>query len=443
MHQASKYAAAVIDSEQDMLDAARRANVSIYTVEPRGNTAGNEELMQGQLVLDPITHLTRPPATMGVMREAQRGQGTLRTLSSETGGIAVVGTDRFSAGFGRIVEANSAYYVLGYRPPPVEAAGRYRRIAVQVTSRDDVEINARRGYLSTTVARSDAAVLPTSRLALPADVSTRAKALLESEMPVRNGLDLRLAGGPIEPQGDKSLVALVFEIDGQSLPFSEHNGQLTNDLELAFIALDAVGAVQAGSRSLGHLVVPAAARESLAKGLRYVVEFAVQPGRYRIRMAAAESVENRGGSTFLDVDVPSFNKSPIAVATPLLTTSDAASVATSGAFPRLRAATSTPPITRRDFSHNETVLVIASVTGSEVTGGGTITASLLDDQGRDVQKELAPFTRADVDSTVPVMRRVIPVSLHNVPAGAYTLSVTATSATSSHTARQAVPITVR
>ena len=91
--------------------------------------------------------------------------------------------------------------------------------------------------------------------------------LLASSLPVA-GLGLRLSGGPIRPQGDKVLVALVLEIDTSDLPFSEQNGLLTNDIEMAFLAVDAQGKIQAANRSLGNLRLPSTERAAVSRGLR-------------------------------------------------------------------------------------------------------------------------------------------------------------------------------
>ena len=49
-----------------------------------------------------------------VFEETRRSQDSLRTLAAETGGIAAVDRNDFTATFGRIIRDNSNYYVLGY-----------------------------------------------------------------------------------------------------------------------------------------------------------------------------------------------------------------------------------------------------------------------------------------------------------------------------------------
>ena len=136
MFQASKRASEVVSAEADLVAAAIRANVALYTIDPRGNTMGDESMMQ-----------TPTAPGRAFLVEAQRGQGTMRTLASETGGLSVVGTGSFDAGFSHIVQANSSYYVLGYSPTGITNDGAYHRINVGVKDRD-VHIAARKGYFA-------------------------------------------------------------------------------------------------------------------------------------------------------------------------------------------------------------------------------------------------------------------------------------------------------
>jgi hypothetical protein len=125
-HEPSRYAGAVLDAQADMLEAARRANVAIYTIEPRGNTMGAENMMQTQAERDPLTGRPMPPVALSLLNETQRGQGSLRTFSSDSGGIAVVGTDKFANGFSKIVQ-RTLLLRAGYRPATTTADGSTTR----------------------------------------------------------------------------------------------------------------------------------------------------------------------------------------------------------------------------------------------------------------------------------------------------------------------------
>ncbi|HKW01406.1 MAG TPA: VWA domain-containing protein [Vicinamibacterales bacterium] len=444
-HEASLYALPVIEAEQDMLEAARRANVAIYTIEPRGNTMGSEDIMQATLERDPSTGRPMPPASLDLLRESQRSQGSLRTFSADSGGIAVVGTDKFANGFTKIVQANSSYYALGYRPA-VTPDSKFHKISVSVKSRGDVDILARQGYYALTPEhRAAAAARPadaSAAIAVPNATSPKMKTLLASDLPVRGGIDLRLTGGPLRPQGDKTLVALVVDIDTSALPFNEQNGQLANDIEVAFLALDAQGVMQAGNRQVGNLRVPASGRDALTHGLRYVVEFPVAPGRYQVRVGVHESAKDGGGSALMDVEAPAFDKGPLALGTTLLTTPAAQSVPTTGSFPVIKAALPAPPTTVRTFAAGETISALVNVLGADVKAGVTLTTSVKRADGQDAFTKTVDLAPADLAADQSGYSRVVPVPLAGLAPGSYELAIAAKSA-SGRTAAQQIPFTIK
>ncbi len=442
-HESAKYAGAVLDAEQDLFDAARRTNVALYTIEPRGNSAGNEEIMTTTDARDPLTNRPIAPPTMTMMNEAQRGQGSLRTLASETGGAAIVGTDRFAAGFSRIVEANSAYYVLGYRPANTANDGKYRKIAVSLKSRSDADIVARKGYFASADARASASAVHVATVPVPNAASPKMRELLGGQVPMRRGLDLRLMGGPLRPQSHKTLVAMVVEIDTSALPFKEDGGLLANDIEMAFLALDSQGAMAAGNRSVGNLRLPPANRDGVTHGLRYIVEFPVPPGRYQVRVGVHESAGDGGGSSFLDVDVPSFDKAALALGTTLLTTPAAQTMPTTGSFPVIKASLPAPPTTMREFSPAETLSALVSVFGADARAGRVNVATIIrGSEGREVSRASVELGPADLASDKSGYVRVIPIALTSLTPGVYEVAFEAKSQ-AGHNAMQSISIAVR
>ena len=71
---------------------------------------------------------------------------SLRELSEDTGGFAVVNANDFATAFDRIVRDNSSYYAMAYYPP-TEKAGKFHKIEVRVR-RPDVRVRARQGYVT-------------------------------------------------------------------------------------------------------------------------------------------------------------------------------------------------------------------------------------------------------------------------------------------------------
>jgi VWFA-related protein len=442
-HESARYASVILDDWQAMVDAARRANVALYTIEPRGNTMG-EDIMQSTVARDPVTGRPMAPANLGVLRETQRGQGSLRTFATETGGVAVVGTDNLSDGFRRIVQANSSYYVLGYRPADTPRDGGYRKISVTVGV-PDVGVVARKGYYAIAEdskadrrANDSAADVP-----VPNAISTPMRELLASPLPVARGLPLRATGGLLRAGNDTGLVALVIELDTRDLPFVEHDGQISNEIELAYVAMDAQGVQRAGNRSLGRVQLPSADRATVTRGLRYVIEFAVPPGLYQVRVGAHESAGDHGGSALLDVDARLPEKSAISIGPILLTTPAAQAVPTTGNYPTVKAALPGPPTTARDFERDQTLTALVSVFSRDGAADAVdVSMSVRRPDGGDALRNAFQLTAADAMPDKGGYARVVQMPLSSLAPGSYELVIEAKPA-SGRVASRSVEFTVR
>ena len=69
---------------------------------------------------------------------------SLRTVSEETGGFAVLNQNDFRNAFARILDDNSSYYVLGYYPTNDKRDGRFRNIQVRVVGKPGLRVRTRR-----------------------------------------------------------------------------------------------------------------------------------------------------------------------------------------------------------------------------------------------------------------------------------------------------------
>ena len=138
----NREASSVLDAIKDATAAAVRANVSFYTIDPRGLGGLSDEMMEIQPVFDDPGLGLDP---QGLASDLRMSQDTLRVLADETSGFAAVNTNDFTSAFARVVKDNSAYYVLGYYPPGQRKDGRFHKLEVKV-SRPGVKVRARSGY---------------------------------------------------------------------------------------------------------------------------------------------------------------------------------------------------------------------------------------------------------------------------------------------------------
>jgi len=115
----------------DLTRAANRANVTMYTIDPRG-LVGGADIDEEVDMMEWNNHL-------------RKAQDSLRVIAEETGGTAVINQNDFDRALKRIDAETSDYYVLGYYSTNPDPTRRHRAIQVKV-NRDGVNVWARKGY---------------------------------------------------------------------------------------------------------------------------------------------------------------------------------------------------------------------------------------------------------------------------------------------------------
>jgi len=101
---------------------ANRANVTMYTIDPRGLVGMGD-----------IDEQVDPQQWNEYVRKSQ---DSLRVIAEETGGIAVVNQNDFSKALKRIDAETSDYYVLGYYSKNPDATKRRRQVEVKITRKN-------------------------------------------------------------------------------------------------------------------------------------------------------------------------------------------------------------------------------------------------------------------------------------------------------------------
>ncbi len=311
----------VIDATRDMLAAATRGNVAIYTVDPRGLGAEFEGLAAIQSFPDDTS---LGLGMSSIFNEVRLSQDSLRVMGEETGGFAIVNKNDFRDGFQRIVDDNSSYYVMGYYSTNDRRDGRFRKIEVRLPNRPGVTVRARKGY-----------VAPRGRAPEPAKVaangpSPELRDAMDSPLPL-TGLPLALTAVVFKGPAPKGSVVISTLIAGNMLPFVEDAGMMKNDLEVLAIATDDKGKAFPTDRATVNLnMKPDTAKRVSATGFRVIQSLDLAPGRYNLRVAVREGNTRKAGSVTFDLEVPDFSKTPLSMSDIALTS------ALSGAAPTVR-----------------------------------------------------------------------------------------------------------
>jgi len=456
----------ILQATRNAINAAARANVNVYALDPRGLLGMTTDLIDSMksgapdsMGTDPSKMVGTPHSgTQALLSEMRLTQDSLRALADGTGGFAAVDTNSFADAYSRIIDANSRYYLLGYTPPAHPRDGRFHRIEVKV-KRPGLVATARRGYPSSSGAtREERRIEALNRWARDRrngganDTSVELRAALNSAVQ-QPGLTLSVHAAPFRSSAKDASVALTVELDGAPLEFAaQPNGLLADTLEVSFFALNDDARAQRGTRAALNLAVrPETYQRIKALGVRLNSRTALAPGRYQLRVGARNPAGGKTGTVFYDVEVPDYTKEPLMMSGLLVSAIETAATAvlTPQRDPMAEKLLGAPATSRRAFDRSETIAWMTELydnSGPKQVKRIDVSARLVDEAGRDafVSRDLL----ANGEGGVPKWQTfgyTGRIPLKDVPPGRYLLRVEALdrSAESRQPAAAQTVITVR
>jgi VWFA-related protein len=392
----------ILHATRQAVNAAARANVNVYALDPRGLIGMTTDLIDSMKSGAPDYAGTDPskPAgtpfsgTQALLSEMRLTQDSLRTLAEGTGGFAAVDTNSFADAYNRIIEANSRYYLLGYTPPSHPRDGRFHRIEVRV-KRPGLTAVARRGYPSASGATREERRLEAlnrwareRRTGGETDTSVELRSALNSAVQ-QPGLTLAVQAVPFKGPAKDASVALAVELQGAELEFQpQPNGLVANSIEVSFFALNDDGRPQRGTRSALNLAVrPETYQRVKALGLRLNARATLAAGRYQLRVGARDPITGKTGTVFYDLLVPDFARDPIALSGLLLSATGGPDVLTPQRDPLAEKLLGTPAMSRRQFSQGETIAWMAEIYDNTPAGQARqidVSTRLIAESGQEV-----------------------------------------------------------
>lgn len=437
-------ASAVLNAMEDAVAAAARSNVNIFAVDPRGLvglTSEYIELSKSNSDLfnvgarDPRYGMQPHTALLAEMRQTQ---DSLRMLAGETGGLAVIDANSFASAFGRIVQANSLYYMLGYAPPSHPRDGKFHRIEVRV-KRPGLRVSARKGYASArgrTPAEREK--LERDRLAkanargAPDQTSWELREALNSPLQ-RGGLTLAIQAAAFKNTARSASVALAIDLDGSRLPFAPQgaSGVLANKIEVSLFSIGEQGKPMQGVRTELDLSLRPDTHERVKRhGLRVNPRIELPPGRYQMRVGIRETGGGGMGTVFYDLDVPDFTKGPLTMSGVLLTAASAQQTLAAQPDPVAGKVLPAGATSRRTFASSDVLSVYAEIYDN-VPGQPArqieVTTRLIGEDGREVSvsRDALGGGASAASSRAVSYSLSKQVPLGNVVPGRYLLQVTA------------------
>ena len=391
---------------REIFDNANKNNVAIYAVDPRGLATNEFDINEN---IGPGTDRQYLNATMD----------TLRVLSEQTDGRAIVNRNDLDGGMKQIVRDSSAYYLIGYNSTQAPSDGKFHEIKVRV-KRPGVQVRARRGYWALTAEDTARALAPPK----PGPPKPVEEALASVEQPSRSRV-VRTWIGTSRGENGKTKVTFVWE------PVPKAPGDRTPTEEPARVSLMAVG--NDGSPYFRGRVPDGAPRPPAVSpaGTAAVVAgtnggatplartssrvtFEVQPGPMRLRVSVEGNSAQVLDSEVRDITVPDLT-SPLT----MLGTPEVLRARTPRDYQQMKADPDAVPVATREFSRSDRLLIRVPVYGPANTVPAT-TARLLNRAGQ----SMADLPVGQVPA--PPNGRQIELSLASLPPGEYIVEVKAT-----------------
>jgi VWFA-related protein len=408
---------------RDLVAAATRANVNVYSVDPRGVTSGMEDAIE--IGGFPTDNSIKPS---DLMNELRLEQDSLRVVADETGGFAVLNQNDFRTGFSRILEDNSSYYVLGYYPTNEKLDGRFRTVQVKVL-KPGVKVRARRGYVAPVPAKKDK----------PAKGSTAEKTspalrdALESPIAV-SGLTISAFAAPFKGAGANDAIAMAIEVDGSGLTFTQNpQGQFADELEITLFASDTNGKIKDGAHDVIGLALKPQTHEAVRRGaFRVIRRIQVPPGKYQLRVGARESGGGKVGTVIYDLDAPDFSKGALSMSGIALASASGSRIPTASPDPKVnefKDVLPAPPSASREFPREDTLAVFAEVYDNvgKTPHRVEITAAVLSDEGKVVHTTSDVRKSEELQGATGGYGYTTKIPLSALAPGRYVLRLAATS----------------
>ncbi len=279
------------------INAAVRANLSIYSVDTRGLQAIGPlgDASTGSLRGSGGYNGT---ALSNNMNANFASQEVMATLSSDTGGKAFFDSNDFAPAFAQVQKDTSAYYAIGFHSSDPARDGKYRRLTVKVKV-PGVKLEYRQGYYA------------------PADFKHSGKEDREQELSDELASDL--------PATDMAvyLDAMYFRLDdnryympvsllvpGSQIPFVQGGDKDKATLDIIGEVIDEVKRPIGRARETVKLNLDPALN-ARQKNIQYTTSFNLPPGKYDLKFVVRENQTGRMGSFEANVTLPDMKKTPL------------------------------------------------------------------------------------------------------------------------------------
>ncbi len=394
---------------RDVYHIANRNNTAIYSLDPRGLAAfefdASDNVFGSTISSDDDRAILRTT------------QETLRELSLNTDGRAIINRNSLGDGLAQMLRDASYYYLIGYTTQ-APSDGKFHEIEVSV-KRSGLSVRARKGFWSLTAENVTEMTKPRG----PEVSKPVAEALGSIATNIAAARYIRTWVGTERGEEGKTRVTLVWE------PLSARPGQRRDEAgRLALTVVDGQGGRVYEGRSGGDVTAatsPAGTATPAQPGTPRKLVFEAPPGALDLRLSIEDARGDMLDSEAREIAVPDFSGGRVALSTPRVYRAR-----TARAFQQFAADADAVPVASREFSRAERLLIRFDVYGP----GGEVptpTATLLGRNGQKIAD--VPVAAATAGGT-----HQLDLRLNSLAAGEYLVEISLAGATG-ETASELVP----
>lgn len=286
---------------RELTDAANRSGVIIYAIDPRGLVEPGFTAEDRRVSLRDT-----PPALQDIdirVREEKLldTQHSLKYITEETGGFAVINNNNISKGIQRVLNDQRGYYLLAYQPDEDTfdpEKRRFNKLKIKL-KRSDLKIRYRSGFFGVSDSDSLAAKSSQQRM-LDALVSPFGAGEISLDLTTLFASDAK----------DGSFMRSFMHVKGGDLVFVKEDGWHVAKFEVLAVTFGENGAIIDTSNRSGLIKVKAEAlKEVQERGLVYSMTTpAKTPGAYQFRIAMRDLNTQKIGAANQFIEVPNLKK---------------------------------------------------------------------------------------------------------------------------------------
>ncbi len=416
------------DRLREFVNAANRANVTLYAFDPTVYTQGGDDLVDipslpgGDYDKFGQENLQGPR----LQDDLIAAQDNLRTLSTETGGFAVTGSLKAAANaFQRVRDENSHYYLLGYYPTNDKRDGKFRKIEVRV-KRPGVEVQARRGYVAPTTEKVNPAAVEAKQ-----GTSPELREALSSVLPTP-GLPISVVATPFRGSNGNASVLVMLQTPPGKVKFVQNGAKIEGKMELSFVAVDNLGKARGGEHlDVAMPLKPETQSVVNRTGLLVQSRITLPPGRYVLRVGARDVTSDSVGSVHCDLEIPDYSKLPLSMSGILISSAETllANPRPDPDIQRIASVLPGSPAVLRDFRASDTLGVLAEVYDTKLSTPHDIdiVVTATSEDGQEAYRHSEKRSTADLQGVQGGFGYMVKVPLAGFRPGSYLLRVEATS----------------